>query len=221
MEVQKYVDQKKKSYNLIFSFLINENSTNSNILFQNFVESQNYSKDKEEFLMFLRFLSKIAKNHCRFPAFNSKIERLLKYYSDQMKQTFTNSEIFQIFKQNKLILLFLFKQNIISADEIIVHNILDISAKYVSTGKEEDPYSHIQNLVYIEFPITKEQSKPKSIRQFIHYAIYFYPEIKKYLDVKDILIIDEELIKQNFGNQEIFEEKRLKGENDNFLCEII
>ena len=35
------------------------------------------------------------------------------------------------------------------------------------------------------------------------------------------MIIDEELIKQNFGNQEIFEEKRLKGDNDNFLCEII
>ena len=61
-------------------------------------------------------ISKIFKNHYRSndsKCFINKIERIINNYKKKMLLHFSNFEIFQIFKENKRILLFLFEEQII------------------------------------------------------------------------------------------------------------
>lgn len=55
---------------------------------------------------------KIANNHYRGPDFFTKIESILKYFKDEMKDNFSNTEIFNIFQSNKRILLYLVKKKL-------------------------------------------------------------------------------------------------------------
>ena len=61
-------------------------------------------------MSFLHLILKISNNyHCKRAFFN-KIERIFLYYKDQITTNLTNFEIFNIFKSNKRILLFLHDQ---------------------------------------------------------------------------------------------------------------
>lgn len=71
----------------------------------------------------LHIVLKISNNHHRGPNFFSKIEAILKYFQDQIKIFFSNSEIFNIFKSNKRILLFFITEKIMTVDQYIVEKI--------------------------------------------------------------------------------------------------
>ncbi|KAK8848020.1 hypothetical protein M9Y10_019073 [Tritrichomonas musculus] len=73
----------------------------------------------------------IAKNHHQKASFNEKIEKILLHFTKDIKQTFDNIEIFNIFKSNKRILYFLLKNKIIIINEYITQIILSkFSKKY-------------------------------------------------------------------------------------------
>ena len=106
----------------------------------------------------------------------------------------SNFEIFELFKSNKLIILFLLKKQIIKLDEFIIDEILNYQKELIPK--------------YCHFFINE-------INEFIKNNEYF-----SYLKEK---IIEIELeIKEldiNFPNQ--YEEKRLIGENDSYICSLI
>lgn len=56
-----------------------------------------------------------------------KIFQILQYHINEIKQTFSNSEIFNIFESNKLILLFLFENKVITIDNDICHILMSKS----------------------------------------------------------------------------------------------
>ena len=67
----------------------------------------------------LKLISHIADNHIRNFYFNLKIERILQLL--EINKYLSNRQIFDIFKNNKQILLFLFKEKILIIDEYIAN----------------------------------------------------------------------------------------------------
>lgn len=59
--------------------------------------------------LFLRLLLKVSKYHHRGPNFLNKIDRILQLFKDDIKK-YGNKEIFNLFKGNKRILLFLINE---------------------------------------------------------------------------------------------------------------
>ena len=92
------------------------------------------SNSKYYLLSLMHLISKIGNNHHRLPNFFSKIERILLFFKDYIKKYFSNSKVFNIFRSNKRILLFLIEQQIIVIDEYycwkITKTYKHIKAKY-------------------------------------------------------------------------------------------
>ena len=89
--------------------------------------------NKHEFKSLLHLILRISDNHYRGTNFFNKIEKILLFFKDDIKNKMSNSEIFQIFKSNKRILLFLIEEKIMILDEIIAESFLQTKfnkAKY-------------------------------------------------------------------------------------------
>lgn len=77
--------------------------------------------DKYDLKSVLYLISKITKTHYRSSVFFDKTKEIITILKDQIKQTFSNSDIFHIFKNNKLVLLILFNEGILLMDENILN----------------------------------------------------------------------------------------------------
>lgn len=66
---------------------------------------------------FLQLLSKVSNNHHRTKNFFTKIERILDLLNNDIKQNFSNSSLFNIFMENKRILLYLIQQKLLVVDK--------------------------------------------------------------------------------------------------------
>ena len=108
MDVQEYAIQKTDLYSTLLLFL--ENQTNESELFPKL----KFQENRDDLREFLHLLSYISKNHFRYPGTIDKIEKILNLLKDNIKQTFSNSEIFNFFKNSKRTLFFLFETKIIT-----------------------------------------------------------------------------------------------------------
>ena len=131
------------------------------------LSTQQNQTDKHELKSILYLISKISDNHHRTPFFFEKIKRIFNLLKNDIVQLFSNIEIFNIFQNNKRILLLLIDENIITFDH-------DISTRI-------DKYKN-----------------------------YFYLELNKLNEDVNPIEIPEN-----------YEEKRTKGENDFYFCELI
>ena len=82
-----------------------------------------------DYLSYLHLVSKISNNHHRCENFFSKIKEILRLFKEDIKTKISNSRLFNIFKSNKQILLFLIEEGLLTFDEYIVRIIT--SDKYV------------------------------------------------------------------------------------------
>ncbi|KAK8837042.1 hypothetical protein M9Y10_037088 [Tritrichomonas musculus] len=123
MDVQEYAIQKTDLYSTLLLFL--ENQTNESELFPKL----KFQENRDDLREFLHLLSYISKNHFRYPGTIDKIEKILNLLKDNIKQTFSNSEIFNFFKNSKRILFFLFETKIITPSKFIVNTFLDKNMK--------------------------------------------------------------------------------------------
>lgn len=94
---------------------------------------------------------KVANNHARSTNFFDKIFKLLDYFMINMKQSFSNNEIFDLFKSNKRILLYLIESKALYIDKNIL-NILE-NGKY-KKGKYKE---------YLNLSIDKHDQPENSI----------------------------------------------------------
>ncbi|KAK8883271.1 hypothetical protein M9Y10_045922 [Tritrichomonas musculus] len=125
MSICEYLDKNKNIQDALLTFLENEINTEED--FQKLIliiNKQKIINDKHEFTLFLHLLSKISQNHYRNPDFISKIKRILKNFEKDIKKNLTNSEIFDIFKGNKRIILFLFDEKILKIEKNIVQKMI-------------------------------------------------------------------------------------------------
>ena len=127
MQIEQCIDQQKKFYEAIMKYLSNNEAEIESKLSEDIFQQQDITQGKEGFRTALIIISKITENYHRSQNFIAKVSNILLHYSSQIKQTFTNSEIFEIFKKNKRILLLLFEQKIIIPDESISQLILEKS----------------------------------------------------------------------------------------------
>ena len=131
MSSQEYLDMMKEIQKNILNFLEEEANSEENLLKKDEFNNFKISDNQYDFLSLLHLIPKIVNNCHRFPIFFfSKIERILQFFKEDIQKYFTNSEIFNIFKRNKRILLFLIEQQIMVIDEYIVKKITK-TEKYI------------------------------------------------------------------------------------------
>ncbi|KAK8876102.1 hypothetical protein M9Y10_006288 [Tritrichomonas musculus] len=118
----------KNHEELILQYLNNNcDETDFNDLINNF-KTQKVAENKNELKLLLHLICEIADNCHRSLNFFNKIDQILKFFENEMKQYFSNYSIFNIFKSNKRLLLFLFNEKILIPDKFIYSQI--ISSEY-------------------------------------------------------------------------------------------
>ena len=126
MNFNDYISRNKSFYITFLSYIDSDTDTHEN--FQElitFINTYKYGESKDELRTILHIIQKISNHHKRQPGFISKIHRIILFFSDKAKQTFSNYEIFRIFRKNKLLLVFLFENKIITVDEPIVYYLIE------------------------------------------------------------------------------------------------
>ena len=196
MSFQEYLDMMKDIQENILNFFDEE--VKSEEYFLNPKTKFNNTKicdNKYDLLLLLHLISTILDNYHHFPNFFSKIEKILQFFKEDIKKYFTNSEIFNIFKSSKRILLFLVEQQIIIIDEFIAKKITNIDI-YIEAKYPQYFQPEIQ-------PFFNEKWFPK------------YDPKDRYLEKNSwVEEIKKELPENYYG-------KRKEGENDSKICKLI
>ncbi|KAK8840474.1 hypothetical protein M9Y10_030679 [Tritrichomonas musculus] len=173
-----------------------ENDENIDENFQNLKKLFIVTKlrdSQHDLKLFLRLLLKVTNNYHRGPIFFGKIFQILQLFKDDIKK-YKNDEIFQLFKSNKRILLFLIEEQILTVDEYFVKQI--IKEKYLAK----------------EYP----QYFAPEIRPYLNEK--WFPEYNSFeedLEENEWVEQIKEVLPDNFY------ELRKIGENDNYLCKLI
>lgn len=160
MEFQEYLDKKKEIQEHLLDFLDSEEDSHEKYEeLTKLFHQQRMKHNPHELKLVLHLLLNIANNHHRNPRFFHKIERILHTFKKKIKRHFTNYEIFNIFKSNKRILLFLFEKDILTMDKSIVFTIL-------TTDKFKDEY--YPQYFYPEIQPFVDESVIKQISQEVN-----------------------------------------------------
>ena len=131
-----YFKKMKDIEEKLLIFLDKQDELNENFLiFNEFLQDHKLSENKYELKSFLYLIAAISKNYHRSQDFFTKIELILKSLQEKIKNYYHSFEIFQIFRRNKRLLLFLFQSEVISPNEeiysIILRNKKYINEKYL------------------------------------------------------------------------------------------
>lgn len=124
MEIQEYLEKECFIQNNLLDYLDNENGYEEyfeNLM--NFLIEQQIKDDRFELKSLFQLITKISNNHHRTINFFDKIEQIIITFKELIKTFFSNYEIFNIFKSNKRILLFLFEEKILTPDLSIFNTI--------------------------------------------------------------------------------------------------
>ena len=106
--MEAYIDNKKQFYESFIDFLENsEGEMNENKHISSIMENQEIEADHDEMNQFLQMIRNIGDNHHHNRNFITKLNQILYHYKDQIKQSLSNIEIYHIFENSKLLLLFL------------------------------------------------------------------------------------------------------------------
>ena len=132
--VHKYMEKTRHIQKAFLSYIEDQSSESEN----NFQDLLRYldllkiKENKNELKGILHLISKIAKYHQRTKSFFGKIEKILQIFESEIKENFSNLEIFNIFKSNKRVLLFLFECQIIIPEKSICNIITNEKFKMMN-----------------------------------------------------------------------------------------
>ncbi|KAK8848312.1 hypothetical protein M9Y10_019373 [Tritrichomonas musculus] len=119
--VQEYMEKTKHIQKAFLNYLedeSNENETNFDDLIR-YLKVSKIQENKLELQGILHLISEVSNYHQRTRIFINKIEKILQLFESEIKENFSNLQIFNIFKSNKRILLFLFESQIIIPNKAI------------------------------------------------------------------------------------------------------
>ena len=119
MDESDYIQRNTAFYHTLLKFIDSEIEDNQAIqeIFRNIVN------DDDEIKLFILLISRICENHFRFPCFFKKIETIIFHFAHKIIKIFKNEEIYQLFKKNQRILLFLIQNNILTPVDEIKYNL--------------------------------------------------------------------------------------------------
>ena len=116
--INEKINQMKQIQENLLYFLEDEEADSDQITFLE-DEEQMIRADKCYLKEFLHLISKISNYHHRSKDFIIKTEKIILKFEQEIKKYYTNFDIFNIFKGNKRILLFLFERQIIKPEKLI------------------------------------------------------------------------------------------------------
>ena len=161
MKIDEFLEKMCLFQRIFLEFL--ENEEDKEEIFSNLIQTltnEKLSEKPEEFKTFINILSNVANNHYRTTNFTPKIEQILKFFQDDIPKYFSNNEIFDLFLENKVILLFLIKNNLIFVDKMISSKI--ISYRYKTAKYSRFFYREINPFIKnksIEIPENFEENR--------------------------------------------------------------
>ena len=121
MDISNYIDAKKEFQDIFLLYIDDENDDETNYTnLVNIIDKQNLHENDEEFKIFYYFICNIINNHYRGINFFNKLERIFLPFSEDIKNIFSNTEIYSHFKKNNRFLIFLINHQIITIDEDIL-----------------------------------------------------------------------------------------------------
>lgn len=203
MSVQEYLKEMREIQEKLLDYLDNEGD------FQNLIDKFdeiNIRSDQHKLKTLFYLLLKISNNHHRTSNLFDKIEQILQLFKDEMTKYFSNSDIFNIFKSNKKLLLFLIENNIMTVDEYIARKIIDF--KY---QKQKYPQYFMPEIK----PYVNEKWFPK-YNNIKHQEIKYEEEEEEYVQEENPWV--EKIMMEI---PEDFYEKRKKGEDEKYICQLI
>ena len=115
---------KRKTVKVLLEYVEEEENVEEN--FENFLQvlkDQQVHEDYHEIKEILFLINNISNNQQRTNNFYNKIERIIEFLKKDISKKLKNSEIFELFKNNKRLLLFFIEERIIKLDECIVSRI--------------------------------------------------------------------------------------------------
>lgn len=123
MNAHKFTEEMKSIQDNLLRFIEDNNNLEEKLQsLNNIFDEINICNDKNKIKSLLHLISQISDNHHVLNFFN-KIEKVLILIKDDISKNFTNRQIFDIFKNNKRILLFLIEEKILAFDEYIFKQI--------------------------------------------------------------------------------------------------
>ena len=126
-ELSKYLNHVQTFQNLFLEYLDKDDESCFQYI-QNYFDENNILENKQKFITTLCFISKVSSNYHRSSKLMDKIEKVLLYFQPSYGKHCTNIEIFNIFKENKLILLKLFKNKILIPD-LEIESIIRVNSR--------------------------------------------------------------------------------------------
>ena len=190
------------------------------------IDDHKIHEDDSEIKLLFRLLVNISDNHYRSADFFNKIEKIILKFENSIKQFFSNFDIFEIFESNNRLLIFLIEHNLLTFDKNIFNEILHLPSKKISYFMPEISKYINEQLDSQEKNKYEQILKTSNIKK--SYSILSYDKQYK---TKNNSSIETEIYKkidknlyQKAANNELSEEfykNRIKGENENFICELI
>ena len=132
MELPPCIEEMKNIQNMFLDFIENSENMQNGCILTNYkyFENLNTQEKCNKLIEIIYLISKIIDNHHRTTDFFAKIEQILFHFKNDIKQNLSNSDLFNIFCHNKRILLFLFKEGILTIDESIAFWLSKDNANY-------------------------------------------------------------------------------------------
>ena len=124
MNIEEFIEKKKSIQVALLEFLEDESIAEEN--YENFLKSVSeyqITEDKYKLKSVLQLINAVGNNHRRVKNFFCKLEQILVHFKKDIEKYFKNSEIFEVFENNKRILLFLIEEKIMIIDEYIASRI--------------------------------------------------------------------------------------------------
>ena len=121
MSIQDRIENLKTFQIYLIDFLDkDEQSEESFHKLSNLLSNHDFGTNLQELRPFINIIQNNSRNHHRSPAFNDKISRVLTILFDDLKQK-NNYSIFNMFKNDKRLLLYLIEKEILVIDDKIAN----------------------------------------------------------------------------------------------------
>lgn len=129
-----FINKMKSIHSNLLCFLDSNDNIEENFeVLTDTLKDQKIGNSKQETKFVLMLLLRIVNNHHRCLDFYDKIKVILQHFQKEIINFFSNSEIFDIFKSDKRILLYLIESKILVFDDFVCKQIITdefIMAKY-------------------------------------------------------------------------------------------
>ena len=195
MSEQSFFTEMKTIEESLLNFIESEDKAKEN--YQHLIKlfnDQKIQENEHKLNAMLHLISKIC-NHHRCPNFYDKIHQILQFFKPYILNNFTNLEIFRIFIDNKLLLLYLFEEKYIVMDD-------RIASEFRKSYLFSTDYHNFFQPELLPFLKTQEHS------------IYDHRDSK--INLKEFMVSFE-----NDEEKSEFYKNRRIGENNDKICELI